>query len=143
MPLLELDILEMRSFTHYSPSCFAIWSCNFDFLFMNCSTNQVEWYSFGSIFEGVMPLSKLEYWKYTVFRTFLLHALIYWAEIWYITLKFLFINLRSSSSVVILRQFLYDLCSFSNLNDWKYTHFSSSYFDILSWNFAHDFLFFF
>ena len=28
----------------------------------------------------------LEYWKYTVFRTFLLHALTYWAEILHMTL---------------------------------------------------------
>ena len=27
------------------------------------------------------PFWNLEYWKYTVFRTFLLHALTYWAEI--------------------------------------------------------------
>ena len=41
---------------------------------------------FASIFEGVMPLLNLEYWKYTVFRTFLLHALTYWAEILHMTL---------------------------------------------------------
>ena len=32
------------------------------------------------------PFWNLEYWKYTVFRDFLLHALIYWTEILHITL---------------------------------------------------------
>ena len=32
------------------------------------------------------PFWNAEYWKYTVFRTFLLHALKYWAEILHITL---------------------------------------------------------
>ena len=32
------------------------------------------------------PCWNLEYWKYTVFRTFLLHALTYWAEILHMTL---------------------------------------------------------
>ena len=41
---------------------------------------------FVSIVVGVMPLWNLEYWKYTVFRTFLLHVLTYWAEILHMTL---------------------------------------------------------
>ena len=32
------------------------------------------------------PFWNLEYWKYTVFRTFLLHALTYWVEILHMTL---------------------------------------------------------
>ena len=32
-------------------------------------------------FWELCPFWYLEYWKYTVFRTFLLHALAYWAEI--------------------------------------------------------------
>ena len=44
-----------------------------------------EYRQFPSIFVGVMrPFWNLEYWKYryTVFRSFLLHALTYWAEIY-------------------------------------------------------------
>ena len=137
MSLMELGILEMHCFPYFSPSWFVIWSWNFvyDFLFMSYSTNQVECCSFGSIFVGVMPLStNTENTQFSAI--FLLHASIYWA-----IYKFYFINLRSSSSVVILRQFLCELCSFSNLNYWKYVHFSSTYFNILSWNFALDILF--
>ena len=39
----------------------------------------------------------LEYRKYTVFRTFLLHALTYWAEILH---EFVLMYFRASSSVV-------------------------------------------
>ena len=49
----------------------------------------------------------------------------------------------SSSSVVILRQFLKGLCLFVNLEYRKcavFPHFSPSYFEILSWNFAYDFV---
>ena len=41
-----------------------------------------ECHHFASIFEGVLPPCE----KYTVFRTFLLHALTYWAEILHMTL---------------------------------------------------------
>ena len=41
---------------------------------------------FASIFIRVMPLLELKMMKYTVFRTFLLHALTYWAEILHMTL---------------------------------------------------------
>ena len=68
-----------------------------------------EYCQFASIFVGVMSLLKLtileihnlrqflcelcpfwnlQYWKYTVFRTFLQHALIYWAEILNMTLVY-------------------------------------------------------
>ena len=44
---------------------------------------------FASIFVGVMPLLERKMMKYTVFRTFLLHALTYWAEILHICLAVL------------------------------------------------------
>ena len=76
---LELRILKIHSFLHFSLTCFYILSWNFAYNFVYCTIDQV-WVS--SIFVGVMPLWNLEYWKYTVFCTFLLHALINWAEIW-------------------------------------------------------------
>ena len=87
IPLLELKLLEIHSFPHFSLTCFDIfsWNCAYDFV------------------------------------------LLYY---------------RSSSSVVNLRQFLWELCPFWNLNYWKYSfpHFSLTCFDILSWNFAYDFV---
>ena len=48
----------------------------------------------------------------------------------------------SISSVVNLRQFLWELCPFWNLKYWKYSfpHFFLTCFDILSFNFAYDFV---
>ena len=79
-----------------------------------------------------------EYWKYTVFRTFLLHPLTYWAESLHITfLSVLQIKFECRQFASIL-----ELCLFSNLEYCKYSflHFSLTRFDILSWNFAHNFV---
>ena len=88
MPLLELRILEIHSFPHFSLTCFDILSWNFahDFFLM---------------------------------------------------------YYRSSLSVINLRQVSWELCPFWNLNYWKYSfpHFSLTCFDILSWNFAYDFVY--
>ena len=88
MPLLELKILEIHSFPHFSLSCCDILSSNFAYDFVS------PYY-------------------------------------------------RSSSSVVNFRQFLWELCPFWNLKYWKYTVFRTfplTCFDILSWNFAYDFV---
>ena len=75
------------SFPHFSPTCFDILSWNFAYDFVSLyyrssssviNLRQVLWES--------CPFWNLEYWKYTVFRTFLLHALTYWAEILHMTL---------------------------------------------------------
>ena len=52
-----------------------------------CTTAQV-WVSSISVnfWWELCPFWNLEYWKYTVFRTFLWHALTYWAEILHMTL---------------------------------------------------------
>ena len=141
MPLLELRILKIHSFPHFSLSCFDILSSNFAYDFVSpnyrSSSSVVNlrqflwelcpfwnlqywkykfsalfsymlWYielkfciwlcltvlqikfdcrrRFASIFVGVMPLLERKMMKYTVFRTFLLHALTYWAEILHMTL---------------------------------------------------------
>ena len=76
MPLLELRILEIHSFPHFSLTCFDIFSWNFayDFvlLYYRSSSSFVNLRQF--LWE-LCPFWNLEYWKYTVFRTFLLHAL--------------------------------------------------------------------
>ena len=89
-----------------------------------CTTDQVRVSSIYNLRQFLLelcPFWNSEYWKYTVFRTFLLHALTYWAEIFHMTLFFL--KYRSSSSVVNLRHFLWELCPFWNLEYWKYTVF--------------------
>ena len=82
MPPLELRILEIYSFPHFSLACFDILSWNFAHNFV------LSYYRLSSSVINLRqclwelcPFWKLEYWKYTVFRTFLLHAFTYWAEI--------------------------------------------------------------
>ena len=89
MPLCELRILEIHSFPHFSLTCFDILSWNFayDFvlLYYRSSSSVVNLHQF---FLELCPFWNLEYWKYTVFRTFLLHSSTYWAERLHITLFF-------------------------------------------------------
>ena len=89
MPLCELRILKIHSFPHFSLTCFDIMSWNFayDFvlLYYRSSSSVVNLRQF--LWE-LCPFWNLEFWKYTVFRTFLLHLLTYWAESLHITLFF-------------------------------------------------------
>ena len=136
MPLCELRILEIHSFPHFSLTCFDILSWNFayDFvlLYYRSSSSVVNLRQF--LWE-LCPFWNLEYWKYTVFRTFLLHPLTYWAEslLCFSVLQIKF-ECRQFASIL-------ELCLFSNLEYCKYSflHFSLTRFDILSWNFAQDF----
>ena len=139
MPLCELRILEINSFPHFSLTCFDILSWNFayDFvlLYYRSSWSVVNLRQF--LWE-LCPFWNLEYWKYTVFRNFLLHPLTYWAESVHITFfSVLQIKFECCQFASIL-----ELCLFSNLEYCKYSflHFSVTRFDILSWNFAHDFV---
>ena len=87
MPLLELRILEMHSFPHFSLTCFDIssWNFTYDFvlLYYRSSSSVVN---FRQFLMELYPFWNLEYWKSTVFHTFLLHALTYWGEILHISL---------------------------------------------------------
>ena len=78
MPLLELKILETHSFPHFSPTSFDILGRNF----ANDNINVVLYYrsslsfvNLRQILLELCPFWNLEYWKYTVFRFFLRHAL--------------------------------------------------------------------
>ena len=77
----------MCSFPHFSPACFDILSWNFahDFALMyyRASLSVVTLRQF---LKELFLFVNLEYRKYTVFLTFLLHALTYWAEILHMTL---------------------------------------------------------
>ena len=89
MPLCELRILEIHSFPHFSLTCLDIlsWSFAYDFvlLYYRSSSSVINLHQF--LWE-LCPFWNLEYWKYTVFRTFLLHPLTYWADSLHIVLFF-------------------------------------------------------
>ena len=76
-----------HSFPQISPICFEILSWNFvyHFIFMHVrsSSNAIN---FRQFLLELCPFWNLEYWKYTVFNTFLLHASTYWAEMLHMTL---------------------------------------------------------
>ena len=82
MPLLELRILEIQFSTLFS--YMLSWNFAYDFvlLYYRPSSNVVDLRQF--LWE-LCPFWNLEYWKYS-FRTFLIHALTYWAEIFHMTL---------------------------------------------------------
>ena len=102
MPLLELRILKIHSFPHFSLSCFDILSTNFAYDFVSqyyrSSSSVVNLRQF--LLE-LCPFWNLKYWKYTVFRTFLLHALTYWAEILHMTLFYCTIDQVWVSSIFV------------------------------------------
>ena len=138
MPLLELRILEMHSFPHFIPTCFDILSWNFahDFvlLYYRSSLSVVN---LRQVLLELCPFLNSEYWKYTVFRTFLLHALTYWVEILHMTLFYCTTDqVRVSSIFVRVMPVLIPRI----LKIYSFPHFSLICFDLLSWNFAHGFV---
>ena len=82
MPLLECRILKIHSFPHFSLTRFDLLRWNFAFhfvlLYYRSSSSVIN---LRQVLLELCPFWNLEYWKYTVFRTFLLHALTHWAEI--------------------------------------------------------------
>ena len=79
--LSECRILKIHGFPHFSLTRFDILSWNFAYDFvllyyrLSLSVLNLRWFLW-----ELCPFSKSEYWKYTVFCTFLLRALTYWAE---------------------------------------------------------------
>ena len=77
----------------------------------------------------------------TVFRSFLLHALTYWAEILHMIL--FYFTTDQVSVLSILRQFfvgVMPLLELRILEIHSFPLFSLKCFDILSWNFTYDFV---
>ena len=87
MPLLELRILKIHSFPHFSHTRFDIlsWNFAFDFVLLYYRSSSSV-FNFRQFLLELCPFWNVEYQKCTVFRTFLLHALTYWAEILHFTL---------------------------------------------------------
>ena len=73
-------------FPHFSPTWFDILSWNFahDFVFMYYRSSESV-VTLRQFLKELCLFVNLEYRKCEVFRTFFLHALTYWAEIWHIT----------------------------------------------------------
>ena len=97
---VNLEYRLCADFPHFSPTCFDILSSNFCIrLCFTVLQIKFECRQFTSILVGVTvcPFWNFEYWKYTVFRTFLLHVLTYWAESLHMTLF-----LRTTDQVPVL-----------------------------------------
>ena len=82
LPLMELRILGIHIFRHFSLTRFDILSWNYAYyyvlLYYRLRSSVV---SLRQFLWKWCPFWNLDYWKYIVFRTFLLHALTYWGEI--------------------------------------------------------------
>ena len=142
MPLLKLRIVEIHSFPHCCLTCFDISSlnCTYEFVLLyyrsSSSFVNLRWFLL-----ELWPFWNLEYWKYTVFRTFLLHALTYWVEILHITLFY------CTTDQVWVSLICVNCCGsyapFANfelriLEIHSFLHFSSTYIDKFSWNLKFD-----
>ena len=137
----ELRILKIHSFPHFSLSCFDILSSNFAYDFVSpyyrSNSSVVNLHQF--LWE-LCPFWNLEYWKYTVFRTFLLHALTYWAGILHMTLFHRTTDQVWVPSICVNVCWSYAPFELRMLKILTFPHFSLTCFDILSWNFAYDFV---
>ena len=107
---------------------FCIWLC-FTVLQIKFECRQFLW--------ELCPFWNLEYWKYTVFRTFLLHPLTYWAESLHITLFFCTTDQVWVSWICV---YFGVMPLFELRILYSFLHFSLTRFDRLSLNFAQDFV---
>ena len=128
------------SLLHFSLTRFDIMSGNFayDFVFTVLQI-KFECRQFASIFVGVMPLLELRILEIHSFPHFSLTPfnILSWKFAYYFVFSVLQIKFECRQFASIL-----ELCLFLNLEYCKYSflHFSLIRFDILSWNFANDFV---
>ena len=123
---------------------YMLWHIEFKYCIWLCfyvPQSKFESRHFASIFLWVMPLCELRILEIHSFPRFSLTCFDILS--WNFAYDFVLLYYRSSSSVVNLRQFLWELCPFWNLEYWKYSfpHFSLTPFNILSWKFAYYFVF--
>ena len=130
MPLLELRILEIHSIPNFAH--------DFVLLYYRSSLSFVNLRQFLC---KLCPFWNQEYWKYTVFRTFLLNSLTYWAEILHMTLFYCTTDQVRVSSICV--NFCWSYAPFGTYNT-RNTRYSILFwltctcFDILNWNFTYD-----
>ena len=141
----ELHTLTNMQFSaHFS---YMLWHIELKFcIWLSLTLLQIkfECCKFASIFVGVTPLLELRILEIHSFPHFSLTSFDILS--WNFSYDFVLLYYRSSSSIVNLGQFLLELCPFWNLEYWKihsFPHFSLTCFDILSWNFAYDFVLFY
>ena len=134
--LLELCLFVNSEYSKYSVfrtfllHALTYWAEILHMTLFYCTTDQVRVSSICVNFCGsYAPFWKLQYWKYTVFRTFLLHPLTYWAESLHITLFFCTTDQVWVSSICVF----FGVMPSSNLEYCKYSflHFSLTRFDII------------
>ena len=142
MPLLELRILEIHSFPHFSLTCFDILSWNFayDFVLLYYRSNSSV-VNLRQFLWELCPFWNLNYWKYTQFSALFSYML------WHIDLKFcIWLCFTVLQIKFECRQFasifvgVMSLLELKILQIHSFPHFSLTCFDILSWNFAYDFV---
>ena len=113
MPLLELKLLEIQFSALFS---YMLWHIELKFCIWLCFTVlqiKFECRQFPSIFVGVMPLLEL---KLLEIQFSALSPTCFDILSWNFAHDFVLMYYRSSLSVVNLRQFLWELCPFWNLN---------------------------
>ena len=136
MPILELTILEIYSFPHFSLTCFDILSWNFAFdfvlLYLRWSSSVVNFCrSYAPFITKNTGKFSIPYFSLKCFNILS----------WNFTYDFVLHYYTSSSSVIDSHQFLYELCPFWNLEYWRYTVFRNfllrappTCIDKFSWN---------
>ena len=130
-----------HSFPHFSPTCFEILSWNFVYQFImmhvRASSNAINFCQF---LMELCPFLTSNCYKYAVFHTFLLHALTFWAEILHMPLVTVLQNKFECRQFPSIFVGVMPLLELRILKIHSFPHFSLTRFDILSWNFAFDFV---
>ena len=101
-PFWNLEYWEYTVFPHFSVTCFDILSWNFAYDFVSLYyRSSLSFFNFRLFLLELCPFWNLEYWKYAVFRTFLLHVLTYWAEVSHMTLFYCATDQVQVSSICV------------------------------------------
>ena len=138
MPLLELEILEIQFSAVFS---YMLWHIELTFcilLYFTVLQIKFECLQFLSILIGVMPLLELKILEIHSFPQF--SSTCFDIFTWNFAYDVILLYYRSSLSVVNLRQFLWELCPFWNLNYWKYTVFRSFLWHALTYAYCAEIL---
>ena len=91
-----------HSFPHFSPTCFEIltWNFVYNFILMHVRSS-LNVINFRQFLLELCPFWTSNSYKYAVFRTFLLHAFAYWAEILHMTLFYYITDQVRVSSICV------------------------------------------
>ena len=122
MPLLELRILKIHSFPHFSLSCFDILSSNFAYDFVSpYYRSSLSVVNLRQFLWDLCPFWNLEYWKYTVFRTFLCPR-------------------HKMAGAYSVTPFRHSVLPSFRPSGFSFRSLSKSYMDIFKWNLVHRFV---